>query len=671
MTSRRALAAVLLVAGACGVLATRAFESFDRIRVKVVETPVAAERGSVRIVTGAIAGLARLSQPIALVAHVAGHGVSTGDAAGQGVGGGDISILIDGMPVCRTQLPARASRRVDCRVTTWGSSDRHEVRVDGPDASWSLGYLELATHHGHAGGANYVVILPRDSSHYRPATITFTALTAAVFVALLLFVAPTPFPRWAAYLHRTLAIAILTLVAAIVIAPWVSSYKVVIWTWTCALWLALLLLPRTWTVARWLIGGRAIPNGRWRQVARPAIVAAGVLVAFWMVMNTQLRAAHNGNYSGFLIITRSHFEANPLVNTRDDIRSTLKLFDEGEYDGQFMYYLAFDPLMRTFRHDPSRYRLVVDAVPYRYGRIGFSALTRLIAGNRWQTYPATMMWMILVSIGASAFLLALAAQDAGGTPLAGALVLVIPGFWRSMQAALPEPLAAALLLAGALALVRERWRVGAALFAASLLVRETGLILVTSAVVALMFSRQERRAVSIWLMAIAPVVLWRLYVAWTIYPDWGIQGLLDQPVEFGWPFRGLLELWSVVRQGTYFPGNPAMARAAVWYPVVLMAAAGTAVALAIRSPGGMTLAAVGYAIAALSLSYSRSWIDVGNSERVTYELFVVLAAITAGIRDYPRPLRIATVCLWCAMGAYTLYGSYDAELLQRVFALPG
>jgi hypothetical protein len=94
------------------------------------------------------------------------------------------------------------------------------------------------------------------------------------------------------------------------------------------------------------------------------------------------------------------------------------------------------------------------------------------------------------------------------------------------------------------------------------------------------------------------------------------------------------------------------------------------VALAVRSPGGMTFAAVGYAIASLSLNYDRSWVDVGNSERVTYELFVVLAAITAGIREYPRPLRVATVCLWCAVGAYTLYGSYDAELLQRVFALP-
>jgi len=644
--------------------------SFDRIRIKVVQAPVAARDGSVHIATDQVDALARLGQPAALIIHVASDEERPGS----------IAVAVDGTTVCRARSPRRASRRIDCTVSTWGPPDRHEIRIDGPDTPWALTYLEMATHHGSTGGATYFVVLPRGSSHYRSPSYALIGLTVVASAMLLMFVAAARFPRWAVYVHRTVAVVIAAVLAAVQIAPWVSNYKIVVWTWTLALLLAVMLLPRVWTAGRWLTGhraaepgsaGGAVPSGRWTKAVRPAIVGAGVLAVFWMVMDTQLRVLHGGNYSGFLIITRSTFDANPLINGRDDIRRSLKLLDEGGYDGQFMYYAAFDPLMRAFRHEPARYRSVVDAVPYRYGRIGFSALTRFIAGDRWQWYPATMMWLILLSLGASACVLAAMAEDARITPMAGALVLLVPGFWRSLHAALPEPLAAATLLAGILAVFKARWVLAALLFAASLLVRETGAILVTCVAGALAFSGRRREAATVWLLAIAPAVLWRIYVGWTIYPDWGAQGFFDRPTEFGWPFAGLLDLWRVIDRGEYFPGSPSMARAGLLYPVLLVAAAIIAGALAVRSPQGLTIAALAYAGAALSLNYSRSWVDVGNSERVTYELFVVLAALAVGIRRHPRPLRIAITGFWCATGAYTLYGAHDAEVIRRVLNLPG
>lgn len=655
--------------------------SFDRIRVKVAQAPVEAHGGSVQIATDEVAALTRLGQPAALIVHV----------ASQEERSGTLAVSVDGMPVCQVQLPRRASRRADCPVTAWGPSSRHEIRLDGPDTPWTLTYLEVATHHGNTDGATYLVVLPRGSSHYRPPSRAVMGLVVVAFSALLVFVGASPFPRWAVYTHRAAAIVAAAVLAAVQIAPWVSPYKVIVSTWTLALLLVVILLPRVWTAGRWLVaarpnGGRltgggaarptpagaTIPLERWKKAARPAIVGAGVFAVFWMVMDTQLRDLHGGNYSGFLIITRSTFDENPLVNRRDDIRRSLKLLDEGGYDGQFMYYAAFDPLMRAFRDEPARYRSVVDAVPYRFGRIGFSALTRLIAGERWRWYPATMMWLILLSLGASAFVLAAMADDERITPLTGALVVLVPGFWRSMHAALPEPLAAATLLAGMLAVFKRRWVLAGSLFAVSLLVRETGAILVTCIAGATAFSGRRRDAAVVWLVALAPVLLWRIYVGWTIYPDWGVQGFFDRPAEFGWPFGGLLDLWGVIGRNEYFPGSPSMARAGLIYPVLLFAAAVISGLLAVRSlQGGFSIAALAYAVAALSLNYTRSWVDVGNSERVTYELFVALAVLAAGIPRYPRSLRVALIGFWCATGAYTFYGAYDAEAIRRVLGVPG
>jgi hypothetical protein len=294
-------------------------------------------------------------------------------------------------------------------------------------------------------------------------------------------VVPAQFPRWLTAIHRVVSVFFAAALVLIQIAPWVSSYKVIVWVGTVLVSFAVFALPHLWTAAGWLVGARTAPRGLWVRAARPAIIGVGVLAVFWAVTRAQLRDRHDGNYSGFLAISRSLFDANPLLNSREDIRRSLQLLGNGGYDGQFMYYTTFDPLMRAFTDDPAKYRAVVDAVPYRYGRIGYSALTRLIAGRRWQHYPATMIWLLLLSLGTSAFILAVWAQDAGVSPALGYLVMLVPGFWLSIETALPEPLAAVTLLASLLSVARERWLLAGVLFAIALLVRETGLVFVAAA----------------------------------------------------------------------------------------------------------------------------------------------------------------------------------------------
>ena len=659
MRRHRPIIAALATLVAFVALFTRGFIDFDRLRLKLVQSATAATQGSVRLTSDQLDGLTGLHQPLALIAQIdnpthADH---------------DFTLSVDGAPVCRPHVGAGTTRRVDCVATAWAAGSAHEIRFDGPPDGWALTYLEIATHHGNTSGPFFFVILPRDSAHYTPVSPAFSLLAALAIGALFLLIDPAPFARWLALTHRALSFVVAATLAVIAAAPWVSHYRVIVWSWTVIAFLVVLALPQAWTATRWLFGRHASAAGRWVDASRRFIVAAIVAGIFATAMHVRLAEAYDGNYSGFLTVSRSSFDVNPLVNARPDIRDSLRLAENG-YDGQFMYYMTFDPLLRTFRGDPAQYGFVVDNVPYRFGRIGFSLLTRIIAGDRWQQYPATMIAVILASVFAAAFALAALAEQAGLSPAVGALILIVPGFWRSLFGGLPEPLAVALLLAGVFFCARSQWIVAGACFAGSLLVRETGSVIVLAIAGSTAMAGRRRDAVTLLLVSLVPVALWRIYVGWSLLPAWGISGFFGRAPVIGWPFGGIADLWSAIHQGRYFPGSPSMARAGIAYPILLIGASVLAAALAISTPGAIAIAATVYALLALCLNFEMTWVDVGNAERTTYELFVVLALTTLQIRSYPRPLRVALAVLWCAAGLYFLYGAYDADFLRTTLALP-
>ena len=325
--------------------------------------------------------------------------------------------------------------------------------------------------------------------------------------------------------------------------------------------------------------------------------------------------------------------------------------------------------MRQYSDHPQRYRDVADAPPYRFGRIGFPWLTRVIAGPRWEQYPAVMVVLVWIGIGLSALALALIAQQSGRHPAWGLLVLVIPGFWQSARMTLPEPLAAGLFLLGYWCVRSRHVAAATVLFAASLLIRETGVLLVLA--IALLTSAGElswrgRAAV---LSALVPFVAWRGYVCWVLWPDWGWQGLFYSPHSLSVPFAGLMELWSGVSRGTYHPGVPVVARAAIWYSALLLGAAAVSIALVSRVERALGGAMVLYTLIAISLSYPVIWVHVGNGQRATFEMFVMLALASVTYRDYPRPLQWGLVAVWTGAGLYLLYGAFDAAS-ARVALLP-
>ncbi len=118
-------------------------------------------------------------------------------------------------------------------------------------------------------------------------------------------------------------------------------------------------------------------------------------------------------------------------------------------------------------------------------------------------------------------------------------------------------------------------------------------------------------------VAVTPMLLWRGYVGWTLFPDFGYHGFLDHPLLLTVPFRGLAELWQAVGAGEYADHTAAMARAGTTYPLLLGAALIVSAVLALRVASALTIAALAYAVMAVSLNYEQVWLYVGSGQRGT------------------------------------------------------
>ncbi len=325
-----------------------------------------------------------------------------------------------------------------------------------------------------------------------------------------------------------------------------------------------------------------------------------------------------------------------------------------------MYFAAFDPFIRAYRDTPKQYGDFIDFPPYRYSRIGFTWLTTAVALGEWRRYPAAMIWLVVFGLFASSFILAGIARDHGASPWWGATVLLVPGFWRSLEWGLPEPLAAAWLLGGYWALTRMRWWVAGVCFAGSLLTRETDVVVIFLLLAWQLFSGRRREAFLAGLVAVAPLAAWRVYVGLTFFSTFGWVAFFPTPSDMEVPFKGFVDLWRVVASGAY---PPVFEAAALWFPLLLMAACGLAVAFAIRRPSALTLANLFYASIALSFNYGAVWLHIGNAERITYELFILLAVGSIALAR-ARGLRWAVYGFWAASAIYVFFVTYNAGLIR-------
>jgi hypothetical protein len=521
-----------------------------------------------------------------------------------------------------------------------------QLACDGP---WRLDSLEVSTVHGHSRGLLSLVILPADGPHRGSWLV---ALGLVVALLMLSAAGPRPFAtRAARRLHSVATGVTVVFLTAVVLSPALSAFRVVVSPRSlllCAL--VIFVAPvRQQIDSLWRTLGRNRPE-RAEHVALICGVVA-VALCFGLILADAIRDAA-GNESALLHFSRRFADGAPMLAERPELRRSLVVKEEG-YDGQFYYYMAFDPLLRRFAADPSTYRAYIDNPPYRYGRIAFSALVWVVSLGRPDRFPSVMVWLLPLANGVVALFVGFWILRRRGSLIWMAACAVNVGLIASMLSGLPEAVAAALLLGGIYYWDRRSLGTAAVYLGAALTVRETGALLLAALIVFEAVRRRNWRGAATLAAAVLPVVAWRTYMCWQLFPSEGLGGFWANPHDLTFPFVGVFELWRNLSATPYGASG-------IVFPLLLLAGGILALWSATDRFEPLGLAAAGYALLGLSLNYEKIWHHLGSAERGSFELWILLTLLASSVPASAPRRRLAYRALFVSLAAYTFFLAPEA-----------
>ncbi|HSZ39524.1 MAG TPA: hypothetical protein VK817_06170 [Trebonia sp.] len=241
-----------------------------------------------------------------------------------------------------------------------------------------------------------------------------------------------------------------------------------------------------------------VKYGPWLCALIAAAAATVLVIARWATW-----AKHNiGNF----ILVGQHF-ANPAQVPRG-----IPIQPTYGYDGQYFYRLALDPA--DLSH--TAFGISVDH-SYRFMRIGYPLLTWLLSGGQHSVVPDVLIVVNILAVGALGYLGAVFAADGGRNALWGLLVPCYFGIVTSVSRDTAEPLAAACLLAGLVAMRRRRPVLAGVLLAYGALTRETAMVGVGAiAIMRVLTMVRERRAPGredvAWVLPSVVFVAWQVVI---------------------------------------------------------------------------------------------------------------------------------------------------------------
>lgn len=173
------------------------------------------------------------------------------------------------------------------------------------------------------------------------------------------------------------------------------------------------------------------------------------------------------------------------------------------YDGQFAYRLAVAPTQL----EGDAGEVALDS-PLRLQRITYPALAAALSLGQDDVVPEALVLVNVLALALLALLAAVLARDAGRFPAAGLLVAGFFGFATTLGRDLTEIVTAVLLLAGLLALRRDRQALAALAFSGAVLSRESA-VLLYAVLAAVELARRPALGRAAW--AALPVAV---FVAW-------------------------------------------------------------------------------------------------------------------------------------------------------------
>jgi hypothetical protein len=259
--------------------------------------------------------------------------------------------------------------------------------------------------------------------------------------------------------------------------------------------------PRRASLRNWRRRARAVIA--WTD--RPIVTGLIVLLAATAFVVSRWDMWSRWSISRFILIGQNF--AHPA-----QLPAGMPLRALSGYDGQFYYRLAINPL--NFRQ--TAYGITVDS-PYRFMRIGYPVVTWLVSFGQSSLVPWMLVAVNIAAIGALGYVGGRFAVQGGRHAAWG---LLLPGYFglvTSLCRDTAEPVAAACMVAGLLAIRLGRRRLAALLLAFGALTRETVMVLVAAiAIVRIIGFLRHRyrpgRDDIVWALPAGVFVVWELLV---------------------------------------------------------------------------------------------------------------------------------------------------------------
>ena len=532
--------------------------------------------------------------------------------------------------------------------------------------------VRLQNYYGYARGLLNLVLVPRLSgTHKGP---SWPAL-AGVFLALFILQAArakTPEIPKIDRIQGILKILALLFLLGAAATPFLTKFRLLFLA--NRIWLFLVLLNFSVVVsflnkAAFLIKRDLSFETLAAKPARRLVVSLAIPAAiflFFLSFMLAVKAHFGGTYSRFLRIEDKRLEAfAPLYFLSGRIPADVVPMDG--YDGEFNYFMAFDPFLSKYRSQPSIYASFIDEPSYRYGRIGFPLLVKLFSLDRPELYPKTIVWLIVVSHFIGAFFLLRIVLTLGKHPFWTFLYLLVPGFYYSLQWGLPESVGLVFLLAG-LDNYLEGRPVGAViLLAASLFIRETGFLLVLALMGHELLKKRDFKAAWIIGCSVLPYLLWRGFLTHRLFDLYGWKSLVFGPADFTVPFFGFFDLYAHLAVRDY---AAVFVPTAAIYPLLVTAIFGFAVYRFSKDKGLLSSALLLYSLVSVSLNYAKIWNGIGNGIRGTFEAFVFLFLVVLARKDGWKAAQKYIAAVFFAIVFFFLFFIMDvSEYFRAAFLI--
>lgn len=204
------------------------------------------------------------------------------------------------------------------------------------------------------------------------------------------------------------------------------------------------------------------------------------------------------------------------------------------YDGQFFYFIAADPVNA---------RYYMDSASYRYTKILYPVVARILALGQVRLVPYSLILTNWLAIAGAAGLLGAWLRRKGMSPWFAVVYALCPGIWVSFERDLTEPLSYALVVLAVYlydSTGRYRFATSGLAFALAILARDKAAIFAGMYGLGLLLHgldlRTPREMVSVGVrnaveaglfgaLALGPYLLWRLFVRHWLHVATSVSGV--------------------------------------------------------------------------------------------------------------------------------------------------